>query len=31
MPSFSDRTVYLEIGKGKRYPYPGKVDFLDVA
>jgi len=27
----SDHTVYVEIGKGKRYPYPGKVDFLDVA
>ena len=27
----SEHTVYVEIGKGKRYPYPGKVDFLDVA
>jgi membrane fusion protein, multidrug efflux system len=26
-----DHTVYVEIGKGKRYPFPGKVDFLDVA
>jgi membrane fusion protein (multidrug efflux system) len=26
-----DHTVYVEIGKGKRYQYPGKVDFLDVA
>ncbi|MCA3562595.1 MAG: efflux RND transporter periplasmic adaptor subunit [Aestuariivirga sp.] len=26
-----DYTVYVEIGKGKRYEYPGKVDFLDVA
>lgn len=26
-----EHTVYVEIGKGKRYPYPGKVDFLDVA
>jgi len=25
-----DHTVYVEIGKGKRYQYPGKVDFLDV-
>ena len=28
--NLSDRTVYLEMGKGKRYPEPGKVDFLDV-
>ena len=27
----ADHTVYVEIGKGKRYQYPGKVDFLDVA
>ncbi len=27
----TDHTVYVEIGKGKRYQYPGKVDFLDVA
>lgn len=27
----SDQTVYVEIGKGKRYPQSGKVDFLDVA
>lgn len=27
----NDHTVYVEIGKGKRYQYPGKVDFLDVA
>lgn len=27
----NDHTVYIEIGKGKRYQYPGKVDFLDVA
>lgn len=27
----ADHTVYVEIGKGKRYPQPGKVDFLDVA
>lgn len=26
----NDRTVYVELGKGKRYQYPGKVDFLDV-
>ena len=26
----NDHTVYVEIGKGKRYQYPGKVDFLDV-
>lgn len=26
----NDQTVYVEIGKGKRYQYPGKVDFLDV-
>jgi membrane fusion protein (multidrug efflux system) len=26
----TDHTVYVEIGKGKRYQYPGKVDFLDV-
>ena len=26
-----DRVVYLEFGKGKRYPSPGKVDFMDVA
>ena len=26
----SDHTVFVEIGKGKRYQYPGKVDFLDV-
>lgn len=26
-----DRMVYVELGKGKRYQYPGKVDFLDVA
>ncbi|MCA3556140.1 efflux RND transporter periplasmic adaptor subunit [Aestuariivirga sp.] len=25
-----DHTVYVEIGKGRRYQYPGKVDFLDV-
>ena len=25
-----DRIVYIELGKGKRYPEPGKVDFLDV-
>lgn len=27
----NDQTVYVEIGKGKRYEFPGKVDFLDVA
>ena len=27
----NDHTVYVEIGKDKRYQYPGKVDFLDVA
>jgi membrane fusion protein (multidrug efflux system) len=26
----TEHTVYVEIGKGKRYQYPGKVDFLDV-
>ena len=26
----NEHTVYVEIGKGKRYQYPGKVDFLDV-
>ena len=26
----NNHTVYVEIGKGKRYQYPGKVDFLDV-
>ncbi|WP_373503017.1 efflux RND transporter periplasmic adaptor subunit [Aestuariivirga sp.] len=26
-----DRVVYVEFGKGKRYPAPGKVDFMDVA
>jgi len=26
----NDRTVYIELGKGKRYQFPGKVDFLDV-
>lgn len=26
----NDRIVYIELGKGKRYPEPGKVDFLDV-
>ena len=26
----NDHTVYVEIGKGKRYQHPGKVDFLDV-
>jgi membrane fusion protein, multidrug efflux system len=27
----SDHSVFIEIGKGKRYQFPGKVDFLDVA
>ena len=26
-----DRVVYVEFGRGKRYPSPGKVDFMDVA
>jgi membrane fusion protein (multidrug efflux system) len=26
----NEHTVYIEIGKGKRYQYPGKIDFLDV-
>lgn len=26
----NDHTVYVEIGKGKRYQYSGQVDFLDV-
>ncbi len=26
----TERTVFLELGKGKRYEFPGKVDFLDV-
>jgi len=26
----SDRIVYVELGKGKRYPESGRVDFLDV-
>lgn len=25
-----NRVVYVELGKGKRYKYPGNVDFLDV-
>lgn len=26
----NDRIVFIEVGKGKRYPEPGKIDFLDV-
>jgi membrane fusion protein, multidrug efflux system len=28
--SFSDVKVYLQLGKDKRYPHTGKIDFLDV-
>lgn len=28
--NLNDRIVYVELGKGKRYSEPGKVDFLDV-
>jgi membrane fusion protein (multidrug efflux system) len=28
--NFSDVTVYLQLGKDKRYPQAGKVDFVDV-